>query len=947
MFYQVRVTPKDRDSLRFLWWPGGNLDLKPVSHRMKVHLFGATSSPCCAAFCLRQSAIDFGQEFEPYVAHAIENNFYVDDLLISVPDSETGLKLVEGLRSLLARAGFRLTKWLSNCEKVMNNLPKDEHSKSFKLSALDRDKDEHVERVLGINWKFNLDVFCFNISLPWKPRTKRGMLSTMNSVFDPLGFVSPVILEARLLYRKLCELDLEWDEPFPETELFRWEKWLETLPCLQQISIPRWIGMSTTTDYQKFQLHYFVDASKEAYGAVCYLRIVSVNDKVICRLLMSKSYLAPKDETSIPRLELLAAVTAVKMDMLLSTELNLNLRPSIFWTDSSIVLHSIANERKRFPLFVSRRLAVIAKYTCASNWNHVPTKCNPADILSRGCRADVFLKKELWLTGPEFLKENPSLWSSRFRKEVLSDGETKRYDKEVVSLLIAPTEASPVNKLISSFSSLFKLKRATAWLLKFKLYLVSRIRKEKNPISCSITVDELREAEAELIKYEQRQCFGEMLKRVPEGIQVLPKSPLQKLNPVMIDGILRVGGRLDKAPISFNARHPVILPFVSHLTDLIVFSYHEIAGHAGISFTMNLLTQKFWILKATSAVRRVINNCVHCRRRNAKPGQQIMAELPSVRLQIDSHPFAYTGVDFFGPLIIRQKRSNIKRYGCLFTCLTSRAIHLEVAADLSADAFINALRRFLSRRGPVFHIFSDNGTNFVGAERILRESIQEWNQHQIEDFLHQREIEWSFICPSASHMGGCWERMIRSVRRILTSLCGERELTEDQLHTFLLEVESILNSRPLTPVTMDLEGKEALTPNHLLKLHPAGNLPPTITDPSDCYSKRRWRHEQYLSDQFWKRWSKEYLRLIMGRQKWFKRKPNLRIDDVVLITDDHTPRSQWRIGRIIATHPDAYGVVRTVSIKTSTTELRRPIYKVCLIVPSNDVVSKTEEDDSR
>ena len=178
MFYQVRVTPKDRDSLRFLWWPGGNLDLKPVSHRMKVHLFGATSSPCCAAFCLRQSAIDFGQEFEPHVAHAIENNFYVDDLLISVSDSEICLKLVEGLRSLLAKAGFRLTKWLSNCEKVMNYLPKDEHSKLFKLSALDRDKDQHVERVLGINWKFNLDVFCFNISLPWKPRTKRGMLST-------------------------------------------------------------------------------------------------------------------------------------------------------------------------------------------------------------------------------------------------------------------------------------------------------------------------------------------------------------------------------------------------------------------------------------------------------------------------------------------------------------------------------------------------------------------------------------------------------------------------------------------------------------------------------------------------------------------------------------------------------------------------------------------------
>ena len=206
---------------------------------------------------------------------------------------------------------------------------------------------------------------------------------------------------------------------------------------------------------------------------------------------------------------------------------------------------------------------------------------------------------------------------------------------------------------------------------------------------------------------------------------------------------------------------------------------------------------------------------------------------------MNSHPFAYTGVDYFGPLMIRQKRSNVKRYGCLFTCLTTRTVHLEVSVDLSSDAFINALRRFLSRRGPVVHIYSDNGTNLVGAERILRESIQQWNPHQIHDFLLQNEIQWTFNPPTASHMGGAWEKMIRSVRRILTSLTADRTLNDDQLHTFLLEAEAILNSRPLTPVTIEPEGAGPLTPNHLLKLNPTGNLPPTITDGKDCYSKRR------------------------------------------------------------------------------------------------------------
>ena len=206
MFYQVKVMPQHRDSLNFLWWPGGDLDKSPMTYRMTVHLFGATSLPSCATFALGQSAKDFGIKFKPYVANATENCFYVDDCLFRVPDSSTGIAMVNNLRSLLSKAGFRLTKWFSNCTELMESLPEDKWSKSCKIHALDDGRHKHV---LGINWKFDSDVFTFVVNLPQKPRTKRGMLATMNAVFDPLGRITPIVLKAKLLYQNLSEKKLD------------------------------------------------------------------------------------------------------------------------------------------------------------------------------------------------------------------------------------------------------------------------------------------------------------------------------------------------------------------------------------------------------------------------------------------------------------------------------------------------------------------------------------------------------------------------------------------------------------------------------------------------------------------------------------------------------------------------------------------------------------------
>ena len=303
---------------------------------------------------------------------------------------------------------------------------------------------------------------------------------------------------------------------------------------------------------------------------------------------------------------------------------------------------------------------------------------------------------------------------------------------------------------------------------------------------------------------------------------------------------------------------------------------------------------------------------------------------------MDSHPFAFTGLDYFGPILIRQKRSQVKRYGCIFTCLTTRAVHLELAADLSTDSFLNVLRPFLSRCGPVFHFYSNNGSNFVNGERILRETINQWNQHQTEEFLLQKAAQWTFNPPNASHTGGAWERLIRSVKQILKSLVGERVLTDDQLHTFLLEVEAILNSRPLTHVILDPDNREPLTPNHLLKLCPTSQLPLALSNAEDCFAKKRWRHVQYLADQFWKRWSREYLGTIISRQKWHEIKPNFQVNDIVLLASEDTPRSQWNMGRVITVYPDEYDIVRSAFIKTRNKNVRRPSHKICLIVRDDD-----------
>ena len=299
-----------------------------------------------------------------------------------------------------------------------------------------------------------------------------------------------------------------------------------------------------------------------------------------------------------------------------------------------------------------------------------------------------------------------------------------------------------------------------------------------------------------------------------------------------------------------------------------------------------------------------------------------------------------------GLYVTKEGRKERKRYGALLTCLVSRAVHLEVAHSLDADSFLHALCRFIARRGQVREIRSDNGTNFVGARRELREAINEMDQKEITERLRQQNIDWKFNPPAASHMGGVWERQIRTTRRILDTLLHEhgRRLDDESLQTLMCEVESIINSRPLTVISSDVKDPYPLSPNQILTMKTSIVLPPPGKfQRNDVYMRRRWRRVQYLCNLFWSRWKREYLPTLQERAKWNKVKRNLKVDDVVLVRDENAPRNVWPMGVVTRVEPDSKGLVRSVVLRTHTTELHRPVNKLILMLTAEERMDATQD----
>ena len=840
-----------------------------------------------------------------------------------------------------------------------------------------------TETALGLKWNIEEDKFVWEVSekmlqrVSQEPVTRRGIVSAVYSLFDPLGFIAPYAMKAKLLLQTLSRKRLGWDDTLEETDKEQWKRWLDDLPKLHQIQVDRCFKPKGFGEIKEVELHLFSDASRQGYAAVAYLRLKDVANQVHCAFVMGKARLAPIREISIPRLELTAAVISVRLSKIIREELDMTIDRVCYWSDSTSVLKCINNESKRFHTFESNRLTVIRNGSKPSEWRYVNRDDNPADDGSKGLKIDTMLRNDRWLKGPKFLWEDESHWPKMIKTPVLKDDDVEV--RKEAQIYVSAVQSNVLDDLTSYYSCWWKLKCSIAWLLRYKQYLQMKVLLRKNASITSgssaksremqlmnsghLTVAELQVAEREIFKRVQQVAFPEVIevlsaiecskdKRYPKKVLKKAGASIRQLNPQLKEGLLRVGGRLVNAPFGDEKKHPIILPYKHHVTDLIIKECHENLGHMGQESVLSSLRETVWIVKGRSAVRRVLGRCMTCQRqRNACPGEQFMADLPEVRVVPEKPPFTFVGVDYFGPLEVKQRRSRVKRYGCLFTCLTTRAVHIEIAHSLDTDSMINALRRFISVRGYPEQIRSDQGSNFTKADKELKEAIEEWNQHKINNFCRQKKIEWIFNPPSASHMGGAWERMIRSVRQILKAILKEQLVSDEVLSTVMAEAVNILNSRPLTRNSDSALDEQPLTPNHLLHLRPCPDLPPGIFDKDDLSCRRAWRQTQYLANLFWLRWTREYIPTLLERKKWNMRRRNLEVGDLVLLADKSFPRGKWPLGRVVEVMPSRDGLVRTVRVKTSctvatrakrqrkgeplsgesTTLLTRPVTKLCLL----------------
>lgn len=623
----------------------------------------------------------------------------------------------------------------------------------------------------------------------------------------------------------------------------------------------------------------------------------------------------------------------------IGNELNYKVSRRYFWSDSTTVLNYIRCDDKRFNRFVANKISFIRNYTIPNDWHFVPSEANPADLISRGATVKYLSSCNLWLNVPNFLN---SLHINFSIETPCNPGSLDEEVKKTTCHVSCVSIDNPLDILMNASSDWYKLKLRISWLLKLK----NALRERTNLMNAKISADDLEVSETAIIKYVQNKYFSSEITKIVSKHEISKSSNLRKLTPFLDEsGVLRVGGRLGKCQIEYAIRHPIVLPGSSPIVKLLVRWTHCRVGHLGRETTLSYLRKKYWVIKANSITRNILNNCVICRKYHSKPLSQQMSDLPPVRVTGDLPAFAHTGVDLFGPFDVTNGRKVFKRYGVVFTCMNSRAIHLEIAYTLDTDSFVNALRRFVCRRGNnIKSITSDNGTNLRSGERELREALNQWNQTHIESWLKQNHIEWRFNPPTASNFGSAYERLIRSVRKVINTTFRQQivRCTDEDLVTLLCEVECILNNRPLTKISDDPADVDALTPNHLLLCNSCVTFPPGLFKKEDSYLRRRWRQLQYVADVFWSRWRKEYLVLLNERQKWHNIKRNLKVGDIVLVTDLSLPRNQWPLARVIEIFPDNKGLVRSVILKVSKCRdnnvknfncvtLHRPISKIVFL----------------
>ncbi|XP_065354596.1 uncharacterized protein LOC135949062 [Calliphora vicina] len=831
------------------------------------------------------------------------------------------IQLSQNVKHIHAEGGFEMRNWISNSKGVLNAL----NSNLSQSNKCISDPDSQYEKVLGLWWLPESDEFTFihkfkdEIFEKSTYPTKRQLLRILMTIFDPLGLLGFLIVEAKIILQDVWRSGTSWDEPIHDNERKAWWQWIQKLKNINKIKIPRCFALVSQSD--RNELHIFVDASTQAYAALAYIK-ASVGDDTCCSLIASKTRVAPLKPISVPRMELMSAILGLRLAKFIQTEISVVIKRRYFWTDSKDVLYWIRSDARKFQQFVAVRIGEILENSAVDEWRWVSTSDNVADDGTKFDNNPHIHENLRWFAGPKFLYLPEDSWP----KSHFSNHIKEIFNHMEVSLEIQNWQISPG---ILTFSTWERLRRSQMYILQF-LRVLTKQSVQNLQLYKVLNTSAIKSAEMVLIRHCQHEAFHEEISQLnsPNGF-VNRKSLIYKFSPYIDEyGILRVKGRIDEAVnIPFDAKRPIILPRNNTITHLIADFYHRRFHHHHNEIVVNEMRQRFCIRGMRALVREIARNCQHCRNRRATPAPPEMGNLPQDRLAAFTRPFTFTGVDYFGPLEVVVGRRREKRWGVLFTCMTIRAIHIEICSSLSTDSFLLVLKQFISRRGVPHRIYSDNATNFRGASRILIEETQKISYDDVE--RKHPEIEWLFIPPASPHMGGAWERMIRSVKSILFDILPQERINEEILRATLADIENIINMRPLTYIPLESNESEALTPNHFLLGSSSGIREKADRECSGTTLAKNFRVAGKLADTFWKRWVRECLPCLTRRAKWFQNSTRpISVNDIVIIVDDNSKRNTWAKGRVIDVIRAKDGEVRSAVIKTLTGISTRPVVKL-------------------
>ena len=739
-------------------------------------------------------------------------------------------------------------------------------------------------------------------------------MSDLSRSYNPFGVLMPLTVTGKLLMQQLWLLRLGWDDEVPKDFLVKWHSFIGDLSCVQ-IVLDRKLGNFCTPN-----LHIYADASPKCYGVVAYL----VENNFV-QFLVAKSRVAPTKAPSLAQLEL----TAVNIGARLGKYIKITyakyiaIKTIVLFTDSLNVVAWLKSTVVSNKPYVRQRVSNIRDLLPEANIAHVPGNQNPADYLTRGQSTKEFMRHS-----PSYLNPEYSLTCENSEKEILTVTNT------VVATPIKLAEIEVFHEPVidvKNYSSFPKAVRVTSYVLKFIAKLKRSILKTSNEIVPSnLSVKDLKSAETALIKIYQYSYFTDIVEffRSNGKIKIAPNL-VHQLNLVLVDDIIKVKTRLQHSNVDERSVWPVLLPRHCPLTALIIRNAHTHLLHSGVNAVLCHLRERWWVPAGRQAVRAVLRKCVPCKKVIGKPYTSPRdPPLPSERV-LGARPFQFTGLDYSGAIEVKDKKSIIKAYIALFTCLITRAIHLELAESLSTEDFLRVLTKFSSRRSYPQLLYSDNASSFHAASETLKVFAE---SGKVGSYLMNNNIQWKFITPRAPWQGGAWERMIGLTKTCMKKVIGKALLTRQELDVLLTQIECVLNDRPITYVSNDLNYVYPLTPAHLMygfKLREFPNFVPTdvMLDPS--YNDRLKVSDFYVQrievlKQFNSRWEKEYLTSLRERFSVKNGSCPIKAGQIVLIADNR-PRVYWKMGVVTRLIRGTDKCTRIAELKTSAGKMLRSI----------------------